>query len=272
MSDLVTIDVQDHVADDRLNRPEQMNAVNRDMWRASGEAGEARIGDRAVRAVVLTGTGRAFCAALDMASFQEMQSSGDAPGDGSGGGLESLGDRPENFFQRAAIVWRRVPAPVICAIHGVAYGAGAQIALGADIRFAAPDMRFSILEIKWGLIPDVGITQTLRDVVPLDVAKELTFTGRVVDGPTAKALGLVTHVADEPLAEAMALAAEIASKSPDAIRLGKRLFDETWHADERTGLALEARLQSKLIGSRNQLESIRANFEKRAPDFDLPES
>jgi 1,4-dihydroxy-2-naphthoyl-CoA synthase len=146
-----------------------------------------------------------------------------------------------------------------------------QIALGADIRIAAPDMRFSILEIKWGLIPDVGITQTLRNIVSLDVAKELTFTGRILDGPAAKALGLVTHVSEEPLAQALELADEIASKSPDAIRSGKRLLDEAWFADERTGLELEATLQKALLGSPNQIESIKANFEKRAPNFSLPD-
>lgn len=270
MADLVTIDIRDHVADVRLNRPDKMNAVNHEMWVAIGEAGEALIDNREVRAVVLSGNGRGFCAGLDMASFQGMaDQSGDSPDQGNR--LKSLGDRPENFFQRAAIVWKRVPVPVIGAIHGVAYGAGAQIALGADIRIAAPDMRFSILEIKWGLIPDVGITQTLRNIVSLDVAKELTFTGRILDGPAAKELGLVTHVSENPLARALELASEIASKSPDAIRSGKRLLDEAWFADERTGLELEARLQSKLLGSPNQIESIKANFEKRIPDFQLPE-
>ncbi|MBJ22673.1 MAG: crotonase/enoyl-CoA hydratase family protein [bacterium] len=270
MADLVTIEIRDHVADVRLNRPEKMNAINHDMWVAIGEAGESLIKNREIRAVVLSGNGRGFCAGLDMASFQEMTQGGDAA-PALGVGLESHSDRPENFFQHAAIVWKRVPVPVIGAIHGVAYGAGAQIALGADIRFAAPDMQFSILEIKWGLIPDVGITQTLRNIVTLDVAKELTFTGRILDGPAAKALGLVTHVSEAPLDGALELAAEIASKSPDAIRADKRLLDEAWYADERTGLELEARLQSKLIRSPNQIESIKANFEKRAPQFQLPE-
>lgn len=270
MADLVTLDIRDHVADVRLNRPDKMNAINQAMWAAIGEAGESLIDNREVRAVVLSGNGRGFCAGLDMASFQDMASqSSTAPGRGNS--LKSLGDRPENFFQRAAIVWKRVPAPVICAIHGVAFGAGAQIALGADIRIAAPDMRFSILEIKWGLIPDVGITQTLRSLVSLDVAKELTFTGRVLDGATAKELRLVTHVSLDPLAHALELAGEIASKSPNAIRLGKQLLDEAWYADERTGLELEARLQSRLLGSPNQVESIKANFEKREPKFELPD-
>ncbi|HPG25427.1 MAG: crotonase/enoyl-CoA hydratase family protein [Spirochaetaceae bacterium] len=269
MSDIVTCEVRDHVADVRLNRPDKMNAVNHEMWQALGGIGEVLAAESGVRAVVLSGNGRAFCSGLDMASFQAM--SGGGPGAPGGQALDAGRDRPENFFQRAALVWKRIPVPVIAALHGVAYGAGAQIALGADIRFAAPDLRLSILEIKWGLIPDVGITQTLRNLVPLDVAKELTFTGRVLDAEAARALGLVTHVVEDAHAGAMALAREIAGKSPDAIRAGKRLLDEAWHADERTGLALEAALQRTLIGSPNQVESIRANFEKRAPDFADPD-
>ena len=176
-------------------------------------------------------------------------------------------DRPENRAQRPALVWKRLPVPVIAAIHGVAYGGGCQIALGADIRFAAPDAKMSIMEIKWGLIPDMSITQTLRDVLPLDLAKELTFTGRVLSGAEASQLGLVTHVVEDPLAAALELAREIAGKSPHAVRAGKKLFEESWHADARTGLELEAALQTGLIGSPNQVEAIKANFENRKPDF-----
>ena len=269
VSDLVTIEVDHHVADVRLNRPDKMNAVNPAMWNAIYEAGTSLMEARDVRAVVLSGNGRGFCAGLDMASMQGMADR-DEEAPGSGISLKSGTEQPENHFQRAALVWKRIPMPVIGAIHGVAYGAGAQIAMGTDIRIAAPDMRFSILEIKWGLIPDVGITQTLRDVVPLDVAKELTWTGRILDGAMAKELGIVTHVSEEPLAHALELASEIASKSPDAIRRGKTLLEKAWHADERTGLELEAKLQSELVGSSNQVESIKANFEKRAPKFQRP--
>ena len=166
---------------------------------------------------------------------------------------------------------KRLPVPVISAVHGVAYGGGAQIALGADIRIAAPDAKISVMEIKWGLIPDMSLTQTLRDIVPLDVAKELTFTGRVLSGEEAKELGLVTHVSEDPLSHAMDLAREIAGKSPDAIRAGKQLLETSWHADERTGLELESSLQMALIGSDNQKEAVMANFEKRAPVFKDPE-
>lgn len=268
MTELVTIDINNHVADVRLNRPEKMNAINQKMWLAISEAGTSLADNSEIRAIVLSGNGRAFCAGLDMESFQKMSGSGSERS--SNIPISKPDALPGNLTQTAALLWKRLPVPVIAAIHGVAYGAGAQIALGPDIRFAAPDMRMSVLEIKWGLIPDVGITQTLRNLVSLDVAKELTFTGRILDGQAAKELGLVTHVSENPLEAAMELATEIASKSPDAIRSGKRLLEEAWHADERTGLELETKLQVKLIGSDNQVEAIRANFEKRAPDFKDP--
>ncbi len=273
LSGVVTVALHDHVADVRLNRPDKMNAVDPSMWKALSEAGELLAKTKGVRAVVLSGNGRAFCAGLDMATFQSMSQmvGAAAQPDLSTQVGDAPNAHPGNLFQRAALVWKRLPVPVIAALHGVAFGAGAQIALGADIRIAGPDLRFSILEIKWGLIPDVGISQTLRDLVPLDVAKELTFTGRIVQAEEARALGLVTRIAEDPLEHALSLAREIASKSPDAIRRGKQLLDESWHADEATGLALEAKLQGRLIGSPNQLESIRANFEKREPKFQDPD-
>lgn len=266
MNDLVTIDIQNGVADVKLNRAEKYNALSHEMFSAIIEAGESLASNDELRAVVLSGNGKGFCAGLDMGNFQRM--SGDSEGSNSTSEtLLAKSDLPENHAQRPAFVWKRLPVPVIAAIHGVAYGGGCQIALGADIRIAAPDAKMSVMEIKWGLIPDMSITQTLRDLIPMDVAKELTFTGRVISGSEAKELGLVTQVADDPYARAMEIATEIASKSPDAIRLGKQLFEESWHADQTTGLKMEASFQSKLIGSDNQVEAIKANFEKRAPDF-----
>jgi enoyl-CoA hydratase/carnithine racemase len=265
MTDLVTIDISAGIADVRLNRPEKYNALSPDMFKAIIEAGETLAEATDVRAVVLSGNGRGFCAGLDMASFQGMAG---APAKGSvTGTLLKRDERPENHAQRPAYVWKRMPVPVIAALHGVAYGGGCQIALGADIRFAAPDAKISIMEIKWGLVPDMSITQTLRDILPLDVAKELTFTARVLSGTQARDIGLVTHVADDPLAAAMELAGEIAGKSPDAVRAGKKLYEDSWHADARTGLEMESSLQTGLIGSPNQIEAIKANFENRAPEF-----
>lgn len=271
-SQLVTIDMVDGVADVRLNRPEKYNALSPAMFQAIIAAGEELSANKSLRAVVLSGNGPGFCAGLDMATMGGLGDGGGGS-DESGSSEESLlarDERPENFAQRPAMVWKRMPVPVIAALHGVAYGGGAQIALGADIRLAAPDTKLSIMEIKWGLIPDMSISQTLRDIVPLDVAKELTFTGRILSGEEAQALGLVTRVVDDPRSEALALAREIAGKSPDAVRASKQLLETVWHADERTGLELESSLQIALIGSDNQVEAVKANFEKRPPNFNDP--
>ncbi len=266
--ELVTIDIRDGVADVRLNREQKYNALSPEMFTAIIEAGESLALAKDVRAVVLSDNGKGFCAGLDMASFAAMADQDTGEERDPTQTLLSRDNRSENFAQRPAMVWKQLPMPVIAALHGVVFGGGAQVALGADIRIAAPDLQMSIMEIKWGLVPDMSITQTLRDLVPLDVAKELTFTGKIFDGQQAATLGLVTRVADDPYAEAMQLARDIADKSPDAIRAAKTLFEEAWHADSRTGLELEASLQGGLIGSSNQLEAVAANFEKRAPAFD----
>ena len=264
MTDLVTIDRHGAVADVRLNRPEKYNALSPDMFKAIVAAGEQLASAKELRAVVLSGSGRGFCAGLDMASFQMMAEPGDQ---GSASSLLDANAGPANNAQRPAYIWKQLPVPVIAAIHGVAYGGGCQIALGADIRFAAPDAKMSVMEIKWGLVPDMSLTQTLRDLVPMDVAKELTFTGRVLNGLEAKELGLVTHVTDDPLAAALELAQEIAGKSPSAVRAGKRLLEESWHAEPDVGLGLEASLQKGLIGAPNQIEAVTANFENRPANF-----
>lgn len=267
MSSLVTIEVVDeHIADVRLNRPEKYNALSPEMFSSLVDAGENLMERNDIRAVVLSGNGPGFCAGLDMNSFRGMADRPKNP-DRIVPSITAEDPRPENSAQRAAYIWKRLPMPVIAALHGVAYGGGCQIALAADIRFAATEAKISVLEIKWGLIPDMSLTQTLRDLVSIDVAKELTFTGRILSATQAQELGLITHVVEDPLASAMKLAQEISSKSPDAVRAGKLLWETAWHGDERTGLKLEAKLQSKLIGSPNQVEAIRANMEQRSPKF-----
>ena len=264
MTELVTVEIDGGVADVRLNRPEKYNALSTEMFKAIISTGERLAEAREVRAVVLSGNGRGFCAGLDMERMKDLGS----PQRETESVLMRSDDRPENFAQRPAYVWKTLPVPTIAAIHGVAYGGGCQIALGADIRFAAPDAKMSVMEIKWGLIPDMSISQTLRDLLPLDLAKELTFTGRILSGEEAKAFGLVTHVAEDPLAAALALAREIAGKSPNAVRAGKKLLEGSWRADAATGLRMESSLQAKLIGSPNQVEAIKANFERREPKFE----
>jgi len=270
MSDIVTIDIDCGIADVRLNRPEKYNALSGDMFTAIIEAGESLASSMDVRAVVLSGNGPGFCAGLDFDSFQGMADAAESGSD-VGSGLLQRDERPENHAQRPAYVWKTLPMPVIAAVHGVAYGGGCQIALGADIRIASPEAKFSVMEIKWGIIPDMSITQTLRDVVRLDVAKELTFTGRIVSAVEAERLGLVSHLAEDPLVTAKALAAEIAGRNPHAVRASKHLYEQSWHGDAETGLSLEATLQKDLLGSKNQIEAVHANFEKRTPVFRDPQ-
>ncbi|UCE87026.1 MAG: crotonase/enoyl-CoA hydratase family protein [Deltaproteobacteria bacterium] len=275
MSERVTITTADGVADVRLNRPEKMNALDPAMFSALSEAGRALAEDRAVRAVVLSGEGRAFCAGLDFQSFAAMTRipRDRAPRDEGAAAtlLRRDAGSPANAAQRAAYVWTELPVPVIAALHGVAYGGGLQIALGADLRLVAPDARLSVMEIKWGLIPDMTGAQMLRHLARIDVARELTYTGREVSGEEAVALGLATRVSNNPREDAFALAREIATKSPHAIRAAKQLFRSAWVTSPEEGLLLEERLQMALIGSPNQVEAVRANLEKREPKFSDPE-
>jgi enoyl-CoA hydratase/carnithine racemase len=267
-TDRVSIDVSGGVAEVRLSRPDKLNSLDPEMMRALGEAGRTLAADPSVRVAVLHGEGRAFCSGLDFASFQAFASRDRQAGEGGdGGSFFDRRDSPANGAQLAAWVWTELPVPVIAAIHGYAFGGGLQIALGADIRIVAPDAQLSVMEVKWGLIPDMSGTQTLRHLVRLDVAKELTYTGRIVSGSEAVELGLATRVAEDPLAEARKLANSIAQKSPHAIRSAKKLFNASVTMSVRDGLVLEEELQRALIGSPNQIEAVRANFEKRAPVF-----
>ena len=265
MSDRITVSIQSGVADVRMNRADKLNALDGEMFEALTETGRSLASDPSVRVAVLSGEGRAFCAGLDVSSFAAMSQPQDGPRL-----LDPSSDSAANFAQRAAWVWYELPVPVIAAVHGFAFGAGIQIALAADIRFVAPDAKLSVMEIKWGLIPDVTGTQSLRRLVRLDVAKELTYTGRIISGEEAVELGLATHTSETPLESALALAREIAGRSPDAVRAGKRLLNESGLVGLEEGLRLEAKVQGTLIGGDNQTEAVRANLENRAPRFKDP--
>jgi enoyl-CoA hydratase/carnithine racemase len=261
MTERVSIQIEMGVADVRLNRPEKRNALDAPMFAALIDAGKRLSVDNSVRAIVLSGEGLGFSAGLDFQSFLG----------GSGGQLLAReAGSLANRAQRAAFIWQEVPVPVLAAIHGVAFGGGLQIALGADIRFATPDAQLSIMEIKWGLVPDMSGTQTLRHLVRLDVAKELTFTGRIVSGTEAAELGLVTRVVESPRDVALAAARDIAGRSPHAIRSAKRLLNSAGLVSLEEGLALEEKLQRGVLGTPNQLEAVRANLEKRSPVFRDP--
>ncbi len=264
MSERVQLSIDNHVATVRMSRPEKRNALDADMFEALIQTGKRIIADKSVRAVVLHGEGKAFCAGLDFGSFM-----------GSPDLMQKLLSRgkesPANMAQRAGWIWQEVQVPVIAAIHGFAFGGGLQIALGADLRYVTADSQFSVMEIKWGLIPDMSITQTMLDIVPLDVAKELTFTGRTISGTEALALGLVTKVSEDPLADALETAKLIATKSPHAIRAGKTLLRDAPKMSRTDALKLETALQVTLLGSPNQMEAVQANMMKRDPDFKDPD-
>ena len=258
----VSVAVADHVAVVTLARPDKHNALDPPMLDAIIAAGTRLRSEPGVRAVVLHGAGKSFCSGLDF------------PAVAAAGGLEAfsgiLDQPPPNHFQRAGQIWIELPVPVIAAVHGNCFGGGLQIALAADIRIAAPDSRLSVMEGRWGLIPDMSITRTLPRLVGIDVAKELTFTARTVTGEEADRLGLVTRLAADPLAAAMALAKEIAGRSPDAVRRAKRLFEQGWTGADAETLALEARLQGELIGTPNQLAAMTAALSGQEPEFTDP--
>jgi len=268
----VSVTITDGVADVRLTRPEKRNALDGAMFAGLIAAGERLKAEPRVRAVVLSGEGPDFCAGLDFGWFRAMR---------DGERLSARVDLPPGASsgpqsparaagQRAAYVWTEVPVPVIAAVTGNALGGGLQIALGADIRIVAPDARMSVLEIRWGLIPDMTGTQLLPELVGRDVAKELTFTGRMVSGEEAVALGLATRVEPDPRQAALELAGSIARRSPHAIRAAKRLLDLAGRADLETGFAAEQEEIGALVGSPNQAEAVAAEFEQRPPRFTDP--
>lgn len=262
----------DGVAEVRLNRPDKMNALDAAMFKGIVAAGEQVQRDPRVRAVVLCGEGRAFCAGLDMGRFGNM-----AEGKSSTGGdadpIDRLTARTHgiaNAAQQVAMVWRDVPVPVIAAVHGVSFGGGFQLALGADLRFVTPDLKMSVMEIKWGLVPDMAGVVLMRELARNDVVRELTYSGRIFSGEEALQLGFATRVCADPYAEAMAFAREVAGKNPDAIRADKRLLNAAQSDDAAALLMAESVEQTKLIGSPNQVEAVKANLEKRAPKFKDP--
>lgn len=265
MDERVKVTIDGGVAEVRLVRADKMNALDDAMFGTLLEAGERLKTEKGLRAVVLSGEGRAFCAGLDMGSVQSLGSGAD--------GVTGQLLTPErtqggsNRVQHACMVWREVPAPVIAAVHGVAFGGGLQLALGCDLRFVTPDARLAMMEIKWGLVPDMAGMVLLRSLVRDDVARELVWTGRIVSGEEALRLGLATRVCADPRAEALAVAREVAAKSPQAIRAGKRLLNLVADADQRQILLAESAEQTALIGAPNQVEAVMANLQKRAPVF-----
>lgn len=261
------------VADVRLYRADKMNALDAAMFRALIDTGEMLCAMPQVRAVVLSGEGRAFCAGLDTARFGQMAAgagSGNPAQSTAGGNITTRTHGLSNAAQHAVMVWTQVPVPVIAAVHGVAFGGGLQVALGADLRYVTPDARLCVMEIKWGLVPDMGGALLMRTLMRADVIRELTYTGRIVNGVEAQALGLATRVCEDPYQAALETAREMTLKSPHAMRAAKRLLTVADRDDPAAVLLAESVEQAVLIGSPNQAESVRANLEKRAPVFADP--
>jgi len=260
-NDRVSILLEDDgVAQVRLIRADKMNALDADMFDRLIEAGQALQGMKGMRAVVLSGEGRAFCAGLDLASFGRTR--GDEP---------PLTERTfgnSNRAQQVAMQWRKLPVPVIAAVHGVCFGGGLQIASGADVRVIAPDTRLAVMEMRWGLVPDMGGIALWRGVVRDDVLRELTYTNREFSGAEALTLGLATYVDEDPLARAVEIARTIADRNPHAMRGAKRLMNAM--ADKPTAdlLMEESIEQHQLLGSRNQMEAVLAGMEKRQAKYE----
>jgi len=263
MNDRVTIEIDDGIAEVTLNRPDKLNAFDAAMFAAVSAAGERLRDEPGLRAIILSGAGRGFCTGIDTALLM-----------GFAGNIEGLRaeiqtpppGQAANRFQHPCTIWADLPVPVIAALHGVAYGAGLQLALGADLRIAAPSTQLSIMETRWGLIPDMGLTKRLPALMRADQALDLILTARVIDAPEAAALGLVTRLADEPLHAAREAARARGARSPDAVRGAKALVRAAWPGGD-AHLELEARLQAAIIGAPNQIEAVMAGMQKRAARF-----
>jgi enoyl-CoA hydratase/carnithine racemase len=263
-ADRVRVEVgDDQVARVTLVRTDKSNALDGPMFDALIAAGEQLRANRRVRAVVLTGAGKGFCAGIDMQVLADMK-------DGTIAGTRDLLERTHgmgNRFQHAAWIWRDLPVPVIAAVHGFALGGGLELALGADLRYATPDTRLAIMEVNWGLVPDMGGTVRYYDLMRDDEVRELAFTGRTFDAQEGQRVGLVTRLGADPLAMAHATAQEIAQRSPDAVRAMKRLLNAQSAPRAAAGLMAECAEQQVLLGSPNQVETVRASRERRAPVF-----
>ncbi|WP_419741392.1 crotonase/enoyl-CoA hydratase family protein [Ruegeria sp.] len=256
----VSVEYKDHIAHVTLTRGDKMNALDEAMIKALLAAGQ-EVAASDARAVVLSGEGKSFCAGLDMASFAKMANMDPTEW------LMTRSHDDANEMQELALIWRRIPVPVICAIQGAAYGGGLQIALGADIRIAHPDAKLAVMEMKWGIIPDMGGMVLLPKLVRSDVLRLLTYTARPIGAAQAAEWGLVTKLSDDPQTEALALAENIASQSPSAIRAAKRLIDFAETNPRAAVLLAESSEQVDLIGKPDQVEVVMAQMQGRKPEF-----
>ncbi|MGW1681120.1 crotonase/enoyl-CoA hydratase family protein [Saccharopolyspora sp. NPDC002376] len=260
MPDRVSVEIDGPLARVTMTREDRLNGLDLDMLHALIDAAAKVRADRSVRAVVLSGAGRSFSAGLDFASVGKKQ------------GQMMLNFlrppwRSTNLYQEACWAWRRLPVPVLAVIRGHCFGGALQLALGADFRFATPDAQFSVMEAKWGLVPDMSGTATLRELLPMDVAKRLAMTAEVFDGTKAHELGLVTEVGDDPHAAAVELAEQLATRSPDSVAATKRLFQRAWHVSPWQAFRWESVYQLRLLLGANHKIARKANAGKTVAEF-----
>ena len=256
----VTCTVDEGVARVWLDRPDKLNGLTLDMLAELAATSRRLAKDKTLRAVILTGAGESFSAGLDFASALKD------PRRIATTFIPSL-LRGTNTFQEASWGWRRLPVPVIAVVHGHCYGGGLQIALGADFRYSTPDAQWSVLEAKWGLIPDMSGIRSLRELVGIDTAKLLTMTGETFSGERAQELGLVTEVSADPMTAADELVEQLRTRSPDAVAAAKRLFDDTWSASPRKTFARERAEQLALLVNANTKIAREAAFKRERPVF-----
>jgi enoyl-CoA hydratase/carnithine racemase len=262
MENRIQLTIEGGVADVRLNRADKLNALDPDMFKSIAEAGRRLKDDPSVRAVVVSGKGRGFCAGLDI---ERMMAAARGQAILPFADLTKCSHGIANFAQHIVWLWRELPVPVIAAVHGIAFGGGFQLALGADLRYVAPGTRLAVIETKWGLVPDMAGTQLMRHLAREDVVRELTYSGRIFSAEEALEYGFATRLASDPLAEAMATAREIATRSPEAIRAAKRLLNLAVACDAGTGLAAEIAEQRGLLGRPSHIEAVSASLQNRQP-------
>jgi enoyl-CoA hydratase/carnithine racemase len=261
MTERVLLDVRDGVAYVTLNRAEKYNGLDFPMFRALVDTAKRVAADREIRVVILSGDGNAFCAGLDFAAFGKESALAQTRA------FAKLPGQATNLFQQACWAWRELPVPVIAVLHGHCFGGGLQLALAADFRFATPDCELAVLEGRWGLIPDMTGSVTLRELVPMDLAKRLTMTAEIFDGRQALEYGLVTGVSDEPMKDAEQLAGQLIARSPDAVAATKRLFHTTWTRAPRWAFWTESVLQGRLLTGVNHKIARKAGMAKELPKY-----
>lgn len=270
INDRVELTIENHIANVRLARADKMNALDLKMFEALAMTGEQLLNNQEVRVVVISGEGGNFCAGLDKSNFESMLAEAKPDASNKAELPAKLSDRTHgiaNMPQHVVWLWRELPMPVIAAIQGVALGGGLQLALGADMRYAAPNSQFSILEMKWGMVPDMSSTQIMRHLIQDDVIRELTYTARIFTAEQAKGWGFITDIKEDPLAHAQSIAQEIVNKNPHAIRGAKHIIDQANYQTVEQGLLTESKVQDSIIGTPNQIEAVMSVMQKRAPNF-----